>query len=333
MSKVSIVVPIYQIEEKILDHSLDSLLNQTLDDIEIILVDDGSRDDTLVRLLRYRAEHYDKIVLLSKHNGGISDAHNMGVRLVRSPYVAFVCGDDWISPDYCEKMYNAAVENDADVVISASANVNSIIPSNYAKIFPQKNVLINKYELIKTSRATMGDKLFSIKLFDMAGKDIFPSGTIYEDSYVTPVILSYAEKFCIVDAVTHFHLECSVGTSANLRRTLFPKVLDTITIAGMLIEFAWSQVAKDGDDRKFKAILYRAVSCLESGGQFILTYSIKGEELKNLQRYLDNVSIMLPRWSSMEKELVSSCPSRKQSLIRAISSVCSTDFYNFFNTK
>jgi len=333
MPKVSIVVPIYQIEENILDHSLNSMINQTLEDIEIILVDDGSKDDTLSRLLRYRTEHYHKIVLLSKANGGISDAHNMGVRLVRSPYVAFVCGDDWISPDYCEKMYNAAVENDADVVISSSANVNSINPSHFSTIVPQKNVLINKYELIKTSRATMGDKLFSTRLFDLAGKDIFPYGTIYEDGYVTPILLSYVDKFSIVEEVTHFHLDRIEGTTANLKRAIFPKILDIVKISNMLIEFGLGQYTRDYDDQKMRAFLYRAVSLIEHGGYFIVTHSVKGEEMTNLQRYLDNLSIIIPRWNGIEKELLISCPPRKHPLINAVSIGSSGDLFNYLIKK
>ena len=100
MTKISIIVPIYNVE-KYLKRSLDSLVNQTLEDIEIILVDDGSTDNSHKIAEDYK-ENYSNVLLVTKENGGLSDARNFGLQYASGEYIAFIDSDDYVESQMFE---------------------------------------------------------------------------------------------------------------------------------------------------------------------------------------------------------------------------------------
>lgn len=112
---VSILVPVYNVS-KYLRQCLDSLVNQTLSDIEIICVNDGSTDESGKILQEYAAVD-SRIVVVNKDNGGLPSARNAGLDVARGKYVGFVDGDDYVDSDMYRKMYNAAIANNADIVV------------------------------------------------------------------------------------------------------------------------------------------------------------------------------------------------------------------------
>ena len=103
--KVSIVVPIYNLE-KYIPRCLDALVNQTLEDIEIILVNDGSKDGSKEIAMKYTEKYPNKIVYLEKQNGGLSDARNYGMKHTNGDYIAFLDSDDYVELNTYEKLYN-----------------------------------------------------------------------------------------------------------------------------------------------------------------------------------------------------------------------------------
>lgn len=112
---VSVVVPIYKVEEYI-DKCITSILCQTLSDIEIILVDDGS-PDKCGQIAEYYANQDPRIKVIHKDNGGLSSARNAGLGIATGDYIQFVDSDDWIDPTMIEKMYNASKKVASDLVI------------------------------------------------------------------------------------------------------------------------------------------------------------------------------------------------------------------------
>lgn len=112
MTKVSIIVPVYNTENYI-ERCLNSLVNQTLEDIEIIVVNDGSTDNTGKILQKYR----DKIKIIEQKNSGIATTRNKGLEIATGKYIAFVDSDDWLEIDAIEKLYNKAIDNDFDCVM------------------------------------------------------------------------------------------------------------------------------------------------------------------------------------------------------------------------
>ena len=117
MIKVSVVVPVYN-TEKYLRRCLDSLVNQTLKDIEIIVIDDASPDNANEILKEYEKKYKDKVkVFHNKTNKGIGYNRNFGIKKATGKYVLFVDSDDFVDEQTCEKMYEKASKDDLDLVI------------------------------------------------------------------------------------------------------------------------------------------------------------------------------------------------------------------------
>ena len=115
MVKVSVIVPVYNNEEY-LDKCLSSLTEQSLDDIEIICVNDGSSDSSLDILNRYEQKD-NRIVVLSQENQGAGASRNNGIDIANGEYISFVDADDWLEENALKKLYENAVRNNSDVVL------------------------------------------------------------------------------------------------------------------------------------------------------------------------------------------------------------------------
>ena len=116
MKKVSVIVPVYNVEDYI-EECLESLVNQTLEDIEIIVVNDGSPDNSQKIIDKYVEKYPNKIKSFIKENGGQGSARNLGIENSNGEYLSFVDSDDWLDKCALEKMYYIAKNNDSDIVI------------------------------------------------------------------------------------------------------------------------------------------------------------------------------------------------------------------------
>ena len=112
--KLSIIVPCYKVE-KYLPDCLDSLLSQTLEDIELVCINDGSPDNCLKILQSYKERYNDRIVLIDKENEGVWKARIDGIAQAHGEYIGFADPDDSVAPEYARKLYEAAIKNNADV--------------------------------------------------------------------------------------------------------------------------------------------------------------------------------------------------------------------------
>ena len=112
--KVSIIVPVFNLQDY-LGRCLDSILAQTMNETEILIIDDGSTDDS-GKIADQYAEKDSRITVIHKRNGGLSEARNTGVDAASADYIMFVDSDDWVDPLFCEMPYQAAIRNDADLV-------------------------------------------------------------------------------------------------------------------------------------------------------------------------------------------------------------------------
>ena len=109
MDKISIIVPVYN-NYNFLDKCLDSIINQTYKNIEIILINDGSTDNSLKKLKKY-AKVDSRIILINKKNEGVSKARNDGIKISTGKYITFVDSDDYLECDAIEKIYIALIKN------------------------------------------------------------------------------------------------------------------------------------------------------------------------------------------------------------------------------
>ena len=115
MPKVSVIVPFYNVEGYI-EKCLETLVNQTLKDIEIILVNDGSKDRSIDIVKKFLKQYPEKIVYLEKENGGLSDARNFAIPYARGEYIAFLDSDDYVEKDMYQLMYDMAQKEKSDMV-------------------------------------------------------------------------------------------------------------------------------------------------------------------------------------------------------------------------
>ena len=122
MPQISVVVPVYNIE-KYIHKCIESLIHQSMKDIEIILVDDGSFDKTGEICDSY-AKCDNRIIVIHKSNEGLSSARNVGIEASNSDYIMFVDGDDWVEANFCELPYNYAKNKNVDLVLFAHNRVN-----------------------------------------------------------------------------------------------------------------------------------------------------------------------------------------------------------------
>lgn len=153
-SKVSIVIPVYN-TEKYLKKCLDSIINQTMKELEIICVNDGSKDNSL-KILKQYAKKDDRIKIIDlKENVGGGKAKNIAIQSVESPYFIIVDSDDYCALDMCEKLYNEITRKDFDIAYSGFYNVDSetmqiksfegiyVCPSPWARIYKTSMVKDN----------------------------------------------------------------------------------------------------------------------------------------------------------------------------------------------
>ncbi len=195
--KISIVIPVYRVEAYI-HRCVDSVLSQTYENLEIILVDDGS-DDTCPSICDEYAAKDDRIKVIHKKNGGLSDARNAGMQIATGEWISFIDSDDWVEPTMYEKLLDIACSTGTQI---SSGGVIDEILNNDGSIDVKKNefngtVTITtaiKEEAIKnflTNSWAAWGKIYKRSLFDGI---LFPVGEINEDEAIALHLLNKCEK-------------------------------------------------------------------------------------------------------------------------------------------
>ena len=150
MPFVSVIIPVYNVED-VLERCVDSVLRQTVKDIDIILVDDGSSDSCPLICDRY-AETDSRVRVIHKPNGGLSDARNHGLDIAIGDYVMFVDSDDYIEDESCERLLDAAKITDADIVLGDwQVSLGPDKPDHYTamaegRAYPSKTFILNSVQ-------------------------------------------------------------------------------------------------------------------------------------------------------------------------------------------
>lgn len=215
--KISIIVPIYKVE-KYLKRCVDSLLNQTYHNIEIILVDDGS-PDMCGKICDEYAKFDERVVVIHKLNGGLSDARNMALEIVKGDFVMFVDSDDWINEQTCEIVLDNAIRHNADLVVFGVENVYD--DGNVKRFPPMKPGKISNSEAIKSLMFNIlqfgifnyaCNKLYSKCLFD---KIRFAKGRLAEDQGVTYKLFHEAKSIFVCEDTLYYYFQRSGSISKN----------------------------------------------------------------------------------------------------------------------
>ena len=120
--KLSVIIPVYKVEQY-LEKCLDSLVNQSLKEIELICINDGSPDNSSQILQRYHQQYGDKIVIIDKPNEGVWRGRMDGIKKAKGQYIGFLDSDDYVKPGYAKKLYQSAKETEADIVVCGFSRI------------------------------------------------------------------------------------------------------------------------------------------------------------------------------------------------------------------
>ena len=194
---ISVIVPVYK-SEKYLDKCVESIVNQTYKNLEIILVDDGSPDNC-PQICDEWAKKDSRIKVIHKENGGVSSARNAGLDNSFGDYIGFVDGDDFIENDFYECLYDNLVENGADISFCSFKTLDEKIgeyakSNNYGnteKSLAGEELLSEFFSTCKGELVSFCNKIIKRSLFDELR---FPQGRVFEDWTLAPMIYSRCEK-------------------------------------------------------------------------------------------------------------------------------------------
>lgn len=206
--KVSIVVPVYNVE-KYLSQCLDTLINQTLKEIEIICVNDGSKDSSETILKAYQIKD-PRIKIINQENQGLSGARNTGIKAATGEYIGLIDSDDWVDLDFYEKLYNAAKKYDSDIAAGDFYRRGKYIKTQKLKY---------KKEAFFTEAAEKVKQAF-IPKYNYVWNKIYKRESLEKMNYPFPVGRYYEDMYWLVKVVYHLYGFVTVpNTFYHYRRT------------------------------------------------------------------------------------------------------------------
>lgn len=283
MPKVSVIVPFYNVENYI-EKCLETLVNQTLEDIEIILVNDGSKDRSIDIVNRFVKQYPEKIIYLEKENGGLSDARNYAIPYAKGEYIAFLDSDDYVEKTMYKDMYELAKKENSDMV-----------ECDFYWEYPDKvkkdvGVIYNgKKEMLEKIRVVAWNKLIRREILEK-NKIIFPKGYRYEDVEFTYKLIPYLEKvsFLKKPCIHYMQREGSISNNQNERNKEIFDVLEHV------IEYYKENNLYDKYKEELEYVYVRYAFC----SSLLRIVKIKNE---NIQRNLldltwEKVNKRFPNW-------------------------------------
>lgn len=204
---VSVIIPIYDVEIY-LAKCIESVLAQTYHSLEVFLVNDGSPDNCGSICDEY-AQKDNRIVVIHKKNGGLSDARNVAIDIAKGEYITFVDSDDYISPYYIETLLDLATESDCDIAVTSLVQFQegeeiAIQSCNYNKKVFEVNEAINEMFYQGSFDNSAWAKLYHRSLFSSGIR--YPIGILYEDLATTYKLFLLANKVAFSNRKTYFYL-------------------------------------------------------------------------------------------------------------------------------
>lgn len=207
--QVSIIVPVYNVK-RYLTECLDSILSQTYNNYELILIDDGSTDGSEAICDEF-AEKDSRIIVIHKENGGIAEARNLGISKAKGEYICFVDSDDIVATTYIQVLYENVIKEDAGIVMCDYYHFNdgetitkAIRQKNKEKIVITENEMEDKaFSAENTVKISIPfNKIYKKSLFDRVK---YPSGKIHEDAYVYHHLLHESGQIVFLPDVMYFY--------------------------------------------------------------------------------------------------------------------------------
>ena len=231
MNRLSVIVPCYN-SEKYIGKCLDSLVNQTMKDIDIIVINDGSCDNSLNIINEY-AIKYPNIKVYTKENEGIAEARNFGIDKVETAYFGFLDSDDYVESTMFEKMYNKAMETNAQVVVSNFYWVENdkLRLEKEGPYGPHQDMMIKLF-------ASLWNKIYDTN-FIRSTNIRFPKGNRYEDAYFLYCLSAKVDRLAFVDEAFVYYVQ----HGKSITHTNNHEVKNMITVFKKIVEY-YKQIDK-----------------------------------------------------------------------------------------
>ena len=285
--QISVIVPIYNVDNY-LYRCLASIACQTFRDFEVIMIDDGSTDKSLLIAQDFASSFY-KFHLVKNKTKGVSHARNTGIKQARGEYIAFVDSDDYIDPNYLKRLYYAAKEHNADVSCCNYALYNQQRGTHHTIMLrkPMEGVHTTK-KIVKLtiadfrSRSYLWNKLWHRSLFfkGQEGEILFPE-MYFEDIATTARLLYYANRVVVIDHCLYYYTKRQNSIVSGLN---FENLNDYVLSLGVLRNF----FEKNGNYKEYRVSHWRlAFAMFFANGANILKTHI---ELKNFSGLFTNIA-------------------------------------------
>ena len=206
---ISIIVPIYNVEPY-LQRCLDSIINQTYSNLEIILIDDGSSDKSPQICDEYASKD-NRITVIHKKNGGLSDARNTGLDNCKGEFISFIDSDDWVEQSYIETLLHALEQTNADISIA------NFIKTQFSykyilKTYEHNFTILNSTEALAKLWNREEDSIFVTAWGKLFKKSLytnirFPKGRIHEDEYTSYKLLYHSNLIVFLDVPLYIYFQ------------------------------------------------------------------------------------------------------------------------------
>lgn len=282
MAKVSVIVPVYNVERYI-RKCLESLVNQTLYDMEIIIVNDGSTDLSKNIIEEY-TNQYSNVKYYKKENGGLSDARNYGMKYATGEYVAFLDADDYIDAKTYEIMYEKAQKENSDIV---ECNFYWVYGKRKKKDIGEK--YDGKTEMMEKARVVAWNKLYRRELIENLQIE-FPKGLQYEDVEFFYKLVPYIEKVSFVKEPLIYYIQRKDSLS-NFQNE---KTRDIFTVLENVILFYKSKNLYEKYKEELEYTYTRLLLC--SSFKRITKIKKKSTRIELLNETWIKLNTMFPNW-------------------------------------
>lgn len=227
MIKLSIIIPIYKVEKYIVE-CIESICCQLIDGVEVILVNDGTPDNSMLLARQYISEKYKHLekqfLFIDQENQGLSGARNTGIRISRGEYIAFLDSDDKFSENYFDKIMSIIIEYDVDLIQFSAirfddmGNHFSFLQRQIFKGFIELNEQVLR-SIFESSSWFAWLRVYNKKLFDFS--NLFPLGINYEDAFLVPrLILKSSNIFYLDDTLVLYRLNPNGITFSNSKKNI-----------------------------------------------------------------------------------------------------------------
>ena len=214
---ISIIVPVFQVE-KYLEKCVRSIINQTYQNLEIILVDDGSTDSCGKMCDNFAMED-SRIRVIHKANGGLSDARNAGMEIAKGQYIGFVDSDDYIEPMMYEQMMKVIMSENVDIVscFAVEEEEDKPVKMEYRggniRVFSSLGAIEDLFEKNLYFRHAVWNKLYNRALFDGIR---FPVGKLFEDAAIMYRVFEKADAIAYIDLMLYHYVQRKGSISNNI---------------------------------------------------------------------------------------------------------------------